>query len=124
MEPEVKALVKTENRYVVKQISEGDEKKLRDMRSILNKLCPEKFDPLVEKAMALQFDNVDLFEKSVDSVMEKALAERTFSPTNAQFCVKLQTISLSAIAEDGTGAASSLSFKKVFLNLCQREFDK
>jgi hypothetical protein len=60
---EIKALTKSENRYVKKEDVEGDEKTLRTMNGILNKLTPEKFDTLILKVLELEIDTVNLLRK-------------------------------------------------------------
>jgi hypothetical protein len=63
MDIEVKALTVSKNRYVKREDVEGDEKILREMKGVLNKLTPEKFDTLILKVLDLEIDSVNLLRK-------------------------------------------------------------
>jgi len=120
MDIEVKALEKTENAYTIKRDVAEDEKTIRSLRGILNKLTPEKFDVLVEKVKELTIDTEDLLKAAVDAVFEKALAEPNFSPVYAEFCKEINTVLPTFKSEDKTAN----TFKRLILNQCQAEFER
>jgi len=116
---EVAPLPKGENRYQIKRDVEGEEKMLRNLNGILNKLTPESFDNLLQQVLKMGINTVSLLERAVDAVFEKALSEPTFSPVYAEFCEKLS--SLLAPVLDETGKPKK--FKSLLLNQCQKEFE-
>lgn len=115
---DVAPLQQTENRYVVKDF-EGEEKMLRILNGILNKLTPESFDNLLQQVLKMGINTVTLLEKAVDAVFEKALSEPTFSPVYAEFCEKLSTMLPPVLDETG----KPKKFKSLLLNQCQKEFE-
>lgn len=117
---EVIPLQMTENRYIVKTF-EGEEKLLRVLQGILNKLTPESFDSLLQQVLNLGIESVGLLEKAVSAFFEKALSEPTFSPVYAEFCEKLSE-KLPPVLDETTGKPKK--FKSLLLNQCQREFEK
>ena len=110
----VAPLEKTERRYTVVKDIPPDAKLLRALNSILNKLTPEKFDTLLDQVLGLKLTNVGLLRDVVTAIFEKALAEPTFSPTYAQFCVVLSD-KLPTFADD----EGEQTFRKLILNRCQ-----
>jgi hypothetical protein len=58
----------------------------RNILSILNKLTPQKFKPLVEKMMALNIDTDEKLTKTIDLIFEKAVTEPGFSVAYANMC--------------------------------------
>ena len=62
-----------------------------------------------------------MLKQIVTAVFEKALNEPSFSPTYAQFCVKM-TDKLPSF-EDPEQKGKMQSFKRLILNRCQTEFD-
>lgn len=123
MDIHIAPLEKSENRYQVAKEVEPDEKFIRNVTSILNKLTPEKFDILTEKILQLKIDNAGLLRDLVKAVFEKALAEPAFSPTYAKFCHKL-TPKLPFFYEDPERKTQKQTFKRLILNTCQCEFEK
>lgn len=115
----VAPLEKTDSRYVVKRDAEGEERVMRDLNSILNKLTPEKFDTLVQQVVDLRIDNVELLKQVVDLVFEKALSEPAFSAVYAEFCEKLG----GKLPQFKEGEKSQ-TFRRLILNQCQGEFEK
>ena len=58
----------------------------KKIRSILNKLCPQKFDKLVAQFNELVIDTEEKLNKSMELVFEKALDEPVFSVAYARMC--------------------------------------
>jgi translation initiation factor 4G len=115
---DVAPLQVTENRYRVKDF-DGEEKMLRILNGILNKLTPESFDNLLQQVLKMEINTVSLLEQAVDAVFEKALSEPTFSPVYAEFCEKLSTMLPPVLDETG----KPKKFKSLLLNQCQKEFE-
>ena len=114
----VAPLVQTANRYVLLKDIPPDAKLLREVKAILNKLTPEKFDVLVNRILALNITTDALLRDVVTAVFEKALSEPNFSPTYAEFAVAL-TAKLPTFT---TPANETVTFKRLLLNTAQTEF--
>lgn len=63
----------------------------KKIRSILNKLCPQRFDTLVSRFNELVIDNEEKLNKAMELVFEKALDEPVFSVAYAKMCQNLMT---------------------------------
>ena len=63
----------------------------KKIRSILNKLCPQKFDTLVSRFNELVIDTEEKLNKAMELVFEKALDEPVFSVAYAKMCQNLMT---------------------------------
>ena len=61
----------------------------KKVRSILNKLCPQKFDVLVAQFNDLVIDSEEKLAKAMELVFEKALDEPVFSVAYARMCQHL-----------------------------------
>ena len=61
----------------------------KKIRSILNKLCPQKFDTLVSRFNELVIDTEEKLNKAMELVFEKALDEPVFSVAYARMCQHL-----------------------------------
>jgi len=99
------------------------------VRGILNKLTPEKFEPLLEQLQELNIDTNEKLSSVISLVFEKAIDEPNFSSAYAQLCQKLsRPMEEKEEAERKTGEKSSKDtsqpgFKKELLNKCQTEFN-
>ncbi|KAJ8275606.1 hypothetical protein COCON_G00073580 [Conger conger] len=91
----------------------------RHMRSILNKLTPEKFDQLVSQVPRLQMDTTERLQGVVDIIFEKAIFEPKFSSTYAKMCQYL--MELNAPINDSPKV--TLNFRLAILNCCWVEFN-
>ena len=67
----------------------------KEVRSILNKLTPEKFSQLMKQVTDLPIDTEERLNGVVDLVFEKAIDEPSFSVTNVNMCRCLATVSRS-----------------------------
>lgn len=99
------------------------------VRGILNKLTPEKFEPLLEQLQALNIDNNEKLSAVISLVFEKAIDEPNFSQAYAQLCQKLsKPMEEKEESEMRSGEKSNKDtktavFKKELLNKCQTEFN-
>jgi translation initiation factor 4G len=91
---------------------------LKKVRSILNKLTPQKFKTLVEQILALDINTEERLKGTIDLVFEKAIDEPGFSVAYAQLCKQLSNVK---VPTDGEG--KNASFRNLLLNRCQVEFE-
>ncbi|XP_012530181.1 eukaryotic translation initiation factor 4 gamma 3 isoform X2 [Monomorium pharaonis] len=92
----------------------------KKVRSVLNKLTPQKFDTLVEQVRHLPIDTQERLQGVINLVFEKAVDEPSFSVEYALLCKQL---ALMEVAGSDT-QDSSISFKKLIITRCQKEFEK
>jgi len=88
----------------------------KKIRSILNKLCPQKFDKLVNQFKELVIDSKEKLSLAMELVFEKALDEPIFSVAYARMCRELE---LKGVA-DNEGKA--INFRTLLISRCQKEF--
>uniref|UniRef100_A0A4W4G240 Eukaryotic translation initiation factor 4 gamma, 1a n=1 Tax=Electrophorus electricus TaxID=8005 RepID=A0A4W4G240_ELEEL len=93
---------------------------LRRVRSVLNKLTPQMFQPLMKQVMELTIDTEERLKGVIDLIFEKAISEPNFSVAYANMCRCL--MGLKVRTSDKTGA--TVNFRKLLLNRCQKEFEK
>jgi len=124
MDIEIKALEKTNNRYTVQTEIPPDQKLLRSVNSILNKLTPEKFVKLTEQFVALDINTFARLRDVVSAIFEKSLSEAHFCPTYAEFCAVLNKRMKQFEQVNEQGKVSKQTFKRILLNQCQVEFTK
>ncbi|UYV71075.1 EIF4G3 [Cordylochernes scorpioides] len=96
-----------------------DAKIYREVRSILNKLTPEKFDSLLKQLQSVQIDTVERLEGVINLVFEKAVDEPKFAVPYANLCKHLAKIKVKVDDSDNT-----VNFRKLLLTKCQKEFEK
>ncbi|XP_028282693.1 eukaryotic translation initiation factor 4 gamma 1a isoform X2 [Parambassis ranga] len=90
------------------------------LRSILNKLTPQKFQELMKQVTELTIDTEERLKGAIDLIFEKAISEPNFSVAYANMCRCL--IALKVPTSDKPGIF--VNFRKVLLNRCQKEFEK
>ncbi|XP_043989679.1 eukaryotic translation initiation factor 4 gamma 1a isoform X2 [Gambusia affinis] len=90
------------------------------LRSILNKLTPQKFQELMKQVMELKIDTEERLKGTIDLIFEKAISEPNFSVAYANMCRCL--IGLKVPIPDKPG--NFVNFRKLLLNRCQKEFEK
>lgn len=67
---------------------------LKQLRSILNKLTPQKFQALIQQVKELKIDTEDRLKGAIDLIFEKAILEPSFSVAYANMCRCLIGVSL------------------------------
>ncbi|XP_056399551.1 eukaryotic translation initiation factor 4 gamma 3 isoform X5 [Hyla sarda] len=92
----------------------------RKVRSILNKLTPQMFNQLMKQVMDLTVDTDERLKGVIDLVFEKAIDEPSFSVAYANMCRCLATLKVPMADKPG----STVNFRKLLLNRCQKEFEK
>ncbi|XP_014211626.1 eukaryotic translation initiation factor 4 gamma 3 [Copidosoma floridanum] len=88
------------------------------VRSVLNKLTPQKFDTLVNQVRELQIDTQERLQGVIDLVFEKAVDEPNFSKAYALMCKELANMQVT------NGDSKDTNFRKLILTRCQTEFEK
>ncbi|XP_068270648.1 eukaryotic translation initiation factor 4 gamma 3 isoform X6 [Nyctibius grandis] len=92
----------------------------RKVRSILNKLTPQMFNQLMKQVTDLTVDTEERLKGVIDLVFEKAINEPSFSVAYANMCRCLVTLKVPMADKPG----STVNFRKLLLNRCQKEFEK
>ncbi|KAJ8665621.1 hypothetical protein QAD02_007283, partial [Eretmocerus hayati] len=93
----------------------------KKVRSVLNKLTPQKFDTLVNQVRDLKIDTQERLQGVIDLVFEKAVDEPNFSVAYALMCKELSNIHVTGADSDDS---SSANFRKLILTRCQTQFEK
>ncbi|XP_015180094.1 PREDICTED: eukaryotic translation initiation factor 4 gamma 1 isoform X3 [Polistes dominula] len=109
-------------------LSEEEAKTLqlyKRVRSVLNKLTPQKFSTLVDQVRALNIDTQERLQGVINLVFEKAVDEPSFSVAYALMCKELAMMEASGGDKSGTKPTeSSVNFRKLIVSRCQKEFEK
>ncbi|XP_068097770.1 eukaryotic translation initiation factor 4 gamma 3 isoform X4 [Hyperolius riggenbachi] len=92
----------------------------RKVRSILNKLTPQMFNQLMKQVTDLTVDTEERLKGVIDLVFEKAIDEPSFSVAYANMCRCLATLKVPMTDKPG----STVNFRKLLLNRCQKEFER
>uniref|UniRef100_A0A671N733 Eukaryotic translation initiation factor 4 gamma 3-like n=1 Tax=Sinocyclocheilus anshuiensis TaxID=1608454 RepID=A0A671N733_9TELE len=92
----------------------------RKVRSILNKLTPQMFSQLMKQVTDLTIDTEERLKGVIDLVFEKAIDEPSFSVAYGNMCSCLATLKVPMTDKPN----STVNFRKLLLNRCQKEFEK
>ncbi|XP_063767491.1 eukaryotic translation initiation factor 4 gamma 3 isoform X10 [Eleginops maclovinus] len=92
----------------------------KKVRSILNKLTPQKFNQLMKQVTDLTIDTEERLKGVIDLVFEKAIDEPSFSVAYGNMCRCLATLKVPMTDKPNT----TVNFRKLLLNRCQKEFEK
>ncbi|KAL6472010.1 hypothetical protein MHYP_G00206600 [Metynnis hypsauchen] len=92
----------------------------RKVRSILNKLTPQMFQPLMKQVTELTIDTEERLKGVIDLIFEKAISEPNFSVAYANMCRCLMGLKVPTSDKPGV----TVNFRKLLLNRCQKEFEK
>lgn len=96
------------------------EKKLqREVKSLLNKVCPENVDTIVRRVATIELSSVDELELVITLLFEKALVEPHYCETYTEMVAKLQQLIPHFKGEDG----NPITFKSALLRVTQNEFE-
>ncbi|KAM7341427.1 eukaryotic translation initiation factor 4G1 isoform 1-T2 [Cochliomyia hominivorax] len=100
------------------------EELIRRVRGILNKLTPEKFEPLVEEIIKLKIDTMEKMEAVMILVFEKAIDEPNFSVSYASLCHRLiNEVKARDEQRMESGTKTNLAnFRNALLDKTEREF--
>ncbi|XP_053290777.1 eukaryotic translation initiation factor 4 gamma 3 [Pleuronectes platessa] len=92
----------------------------KKVRSILNKVTPEKFKQLMKQVWDLTIDTEERLKGVVDLVFEKAIDEPSFSVTYGNMCSCLAELTVPTTGHPN----NTVNFRELLLSRCQREFEK
>ncbi|KAG5282217.1 hypothetical protein AALO_G00053560 [Alosa alosa] len=92
----------------------------RKVRSILNKLTPQMFNQLMKQVTELTIDTEERLKGVIDLVFEKAIDEPSFSVAYGNMCRCLATLKVPMADKPN----STVNFRKLLLNRCQKEFER
>ncbi|XP_067385039.1 eukaryotic translation initiation factor 4 gamma 1-like isoform X2 [Channa argus] len=93
---------------------------LKRLRSILNKLTPQKFQELMKQVTELTIDTEDRLKGTIDLIFEKAISEPNFCVAYANMCRCLTGLKVPTSDKPTV----CVNFRKLLLNRCQKEFEK
>ena len=118
----VEKMVRGENAWISKVSTDENEKILKEVISILNKLSKDNFEPLSEKLFIMDNNNKSLVQNVIKVIFQKAINEPHFGEVYPSLCKKLSDKNY-CIAKD-CEAIDSINFKREILTECQKEFEK
>lgn len=100
----------------------------RQVRSILNKLTPEKFQPLSDELLKIYYEAPHILNGVVVLIFEKALDEPKYSSMYAQLCKRLsdsvsQFDGTSGSGGGGAGGKGPQTFLDVLSKVCWEKFE-
>ncbi|KAL9151111.1 hypothetical protein ABFS82_11G031600 [Erythranthe guttata] len=101
-------------------LSEED-RVLKTVKGILNKLTPEKFDLLKGQLIDSGITTANILKGVITLIFDKAVLEPTFCPMYALLCSDLN-LKLPPFPSDEPGA-KEITFKRALLNICQEAFE-
>ncbi|XP_012437563.1 eukaryotic translation initiation factor 4G isoform X1 [Gossypium raimondii] len=110
---------RAERKYQVGKVTDEEEAKQRQLKSILNKLTPQNFEKLFEQVKAVNIDNAVTLTGVISQIFDKALMEPTFCEMYANFCQ-----CLAGELPDFIENNEKITFKRLLLNKCQEEFER
>ncbi|XP_065655366.1 uncharacterized protein LOC136081661 isoform X3 [Hydra vulgaris] len=95
----------------------------RSIRGILNKLTPQKLISLLDKMKQLNIDTKEKLEIAIDLIFEKAVSEPVYSVAYANLCHRLIDCFKQPMTDTST-PNGTITFRRILLNKCQKEFNK
>ena len=110
-----KPIVRSENAWVMKVCTDENEKIIKEVTGILNKLSKDNFNSLSEKLYDIEINNKPLVQNVIEVIFQKAVSEPHFGEVYAHLCKKLS---------NKTYCDNSINFKREILTQCQKEFEK
>ncbi|CAK7353968.1 unnamed protein product [Dovyalis caffra] len=98
-----------------------EERVLKTVKGILNKLTPEKFDVLKGQLIDSGITTPDILKGVISLIFDKAVLEPTFCPMYALLCSDLNE-KIPPFPSDEPGG-KEITFKRILLNNCQEAFE-
>ncbi|XP_062567019.1 eukaryotic translation initiation factor 4 gamma 1-like isoform X2 [Saccostrea cucullata] len=92
----------------------------KKVRSILNKLTPQRFQTLVKQVSEMEINTEERLKGVTDLIFEKAISEPGFSVAYASMCRYLAMIKVPSTSKSG----EFVNFRAILLTRCQKEFEK
>lgn len=111
------------------QVEEETQVLYKNVRSVLNKLTPEKFDKLVGQVRALEIDSQEKLQGVINLVFDKAIDEPNFAVAYVLMCkelalMKVNTPNEKNASQENGNPAANVNFRKLLITRCQVEFEK
>ncbi|ESO89979.1 hypothetical protein LOTGIDRAFT_124155, partial [Lottia gigantea] len=117
-EPERK---KDKSEMTEEEIEETKTKDIyKQVKSILNKLTPQKFQTLLRQVTELDINTESRLIGVTDLIFEKAVSEPAFSVAYANLCRYLSQLKVPSDSKPG----EMVNFRTILLTNCQKEFMK
>lgn len=95
--------------------------KVKQVRSLLNKLTLEKFDKIFSQIVAIDLSSYEVLVGVVEEIFEKTLFEPKFSDMYAELCSRLDH-TIQPILNKKSDSNEQLNFRRILLNNCKEEF--
>ncbi|XP_065935828.1 eukaryotic translation initiation factor 4 gamma 3 isoform X4 [Magallana gigas] len=111
---------KQEQAEVVDDDTKKTEELYKRVRSVLNKLTPQKFQTLVKQVSEMDITTEERLKGVTDLIFEKAISEPGFSVAYASMCRYLAMIKVASTSKLG----EYVNFRAILLTRCQKEFEK
>ncbi|XP_056018647.1 eukaryotic translation initiation factor 4 gamma 3-like isoform X6 [Ostrea edulis] len=102
------------------ETTKNTEELYKKVRSILNKLTPQKFQTLVKQVSEMEITTEERLKGVTDLIFEKAISEPGFSVAYASMCRYLAMIKVPSSSKQG----EFVNFRAILLTRCQKEFEK
>jgi len=115
------ALKASSTGYKIQQAQNNEERIEREVRSLLNKICPDNLKTIVERLALIELRRAEELQHVIHIIFQKALAEPHYCETYADMVFVLRTRFPEFPAE--TEGEKAHTFTRVLLNTCQNEFE-
>lgn len=117
---ETKVMKGVENAWTPKciqvnvNVADGLEQEIvKKFRSVLNKLCPENFNKMLEEVKVLEMNSSSVLNQCIRLLFEKAIADVCFTPTYALMCASIRDLQ-----------KDKCVFLTHLVSFCQEEFER
>lgn len=90
-----------------------EQETLKKFRSVLNKLCPENFNKMLEEVKVLEMNSSSVLNQCIKLLFEKSIADVGFTPTYALMCASIRELQ-----------KDKCSFLTNLVSFCQDEFER
>lgn len=94
---------------------------IRQVKGVLNKLTPEKFERLLQQLLEV-ITTADVLKQTITLVFENAVEQPTYCAMYADLCLHLSK-ELPSFPPPA-GSDKPLAFRQILLNTCQDEFEE
>lgn len=109
-----------------------EEKLLREVKGMLNKLTLDKFDSISDKIIEMGIMSKTIMPGTIDLIFDKAVEEPKFASMYARLCLKIvmheneEKVKADPALpnEDGSPAKIELEFRRFLISKCQVEYEK
>eukprot|EP00197_Chlamydomonas_leiostraca_P005573 CAMPEP_0202868122 /NCGR_PEP_ID=MMETSP1391-20130828/10244_1 /ASSEMBLY_ACC=CAM_ASM_000867 /TAXON_ID=1034604 /ORGANISM="Chlamydomonas leiostraca, Strain SAG 11-49" /LENGTH=750 /DNA_ID=CAMNT_0049548243 /DNA_START=115 /DNA_END=2367 /DNA_ORIENTATION=+ len=99
----------------------SEERSIRQVKGVLNKLTPEKFERLLQQLLEV-ITTADVLKHTITLVFENAVEQPTYCAMYADLCLHLSK-ELPSFPPPA-GSDKPVAFRQILLNTCQDEFEE